>query len=144
MWYNFQCIRFHSHPTRSHRLPSIQSEIQTRLQKTNDELRKLPEEPSDDPAGALVAILVDFGREVTRNVDGVPGAGGLVQQLRAQYLKFRKAIRETAPNFRPFERKLSGTGDSSLPEIKFLPEDVVPSTKGIVYYDDDIARISGE
>lgn len=114
------------------------------MQKTIDELRGLPEEPSDDPAGALIAILVDFGREVTRNVDGVPGAGGLVQQLRAQYLKFRKAIRQTAPNFRPFKRKLSDMEEDSLPDIKFLPEDAVPSTKGIVYYDDDVARISNE
>ncbi|KAF8600340.1 P-loop containing nucleoside triphosphate hydrolase protein [Ceratobasidium sp. AG-I] len=128
----------------SDRLPSIQSEIQTRLQKTNVELQKLPEEPSDDPAGALVAILVEFGRDVTRNVDGVPGAGGLVQQLRAQYLKFRKAIRHTAPNFRPFKRKFSDVEADSLPDVTFLPEDSMPSPKGIVYYDDDIARLSNE
>lgn len=104
----------------------------------------MPEAPSDDPAGALIAILVDFGREVTRNVDGVPGAGGLIQQLRVQYLKFRKAVRQTAPNFRPFKRKGSDTEENNLPDIKFLPEEIVPSTKGIVYYDDDIVRISNE
>ncbi|KAH7334233.1 P-loop containing nucleoside triphosphate hydrolase protein [Rhizoctonia solani] len=40
------------------RLPSIQSEIHTRLHRTMDELEQLPKEVSEDPIGSLVGILV--------------------------------------------------------------------------------------
>jgi hypothetical protein len=67
-----------------------------------------------------------FTSDLLRHVEGVPddehslfGAGiGLIQAIRPAQERFRRAIRETAPNFKPFER---GTGGKKhLPRAEFL------------------------
>ena len=42
-------------------------------------------------------------------MEGVPNHDGLLQTIRPLHEKFRKAIRKTAPNFRPFESSLKET-----------------------------------
>ena len=52
---------------------------------------------------------------------GVPKRDGFLQLIRPEHEKFRRRIRETAPNFRPYERKLRGS--KHLPSTKFLSQD---------------------
>lgn len=46
--------------------------------------------------------------DLTRHVQGVPDEDGLLQAILPAQEKFRLAIRETAPNFRPFEKRFEG------------------------------------
>jgi len=51
----------------------------------------------------------DFGVALLRHVTGIPDTDGLIQSIRPAQGRFRQAIRATAPNFRPFERKYERT-----------------------------------
>ena len=51
----------------------------------------------------------EFGVALLRHVDGIPDTDGLIQSIRPAQGRFRQAIRATAPNFRPFERKHAKT-----------------------------------
>lgn len=42
------------------------------------------------------------------HVEGIPSKKGLLQAIRPEQERFRASIRETAPNFRPFERSYEG------------------------------------
>jgi len=46
--------------------------------------------------------------DLARHVQGVPDEDGLLQAILPAQQKFRVAIRETAPNFRPFEKRFEG------------------------------------
>jgi len=46
--------------------------------------------------------------DLARHVQGVPDEDGLLQAILPAQEKFRVAIRETAPNFRPFEKRFEG------------------------------------
>ena len=48
-------------------------------------------------------MIHSFTVDLARHVEGVPNHDGLLQTIRPLQEKFRKAIRMTAPNFRPFE-----------------------------------------
>jgi len=59
----------------------------------------------------------EFGNALLSHVRGVPDTDGLIQSIRPAQHRFRKAIRSTAPNFRPFERKYSRTRHLSRPDF---------------------------
>jgi hypothetical protein len=48
----------------------------------------------------------------------MPDRGGLLQTISPTQLRFRKAIRATAPEFRPYERKYAAS--QSLPAVTFI------------------------
>jgi hypothetical protein len=84
------------------RLPEIQQELQTNLQRTENELRALPRPPSSDPVGEVHQLLAAFGRDVAAQVRGTVSPG-LIQGVNERHSSFRSAIRRTAPDFRPYE-----------------------------------------
>ena len=45
-----------------------------------------------------------FVRSINELVSGTPGENGLMQRLRGPQKDFKRAIRQTAPDFRPLER----------------------------------------
>ncbi|KAK0499138.1 P-loop containing nucleoside triphosphate hydrolase protein [Armillaria luteobubalina] len=102
----------------SKRLPSIQIELERAIEGALQQLAKLPKEPSKNPLHEISALLSEFAMDVSRHVEGVPDEEGIIQMIRPAQEKFKRAIRGTAPQFRPFERNLAGT--RTLPDPTFL------------------------
>ena len=108
------------------RLPEIQDELERSIFTTRNLLGQLPRAPSSDPRGEISTLLHMFTSDLLRHVEGVPddehstfGSGiGLIQAIRPAQERFRRAIRETAPNFKPFER--GSGGKKHLPRPAFL------------------------
>jgi hypothetical protein len=72
-----------------------------------------------DPVNDIANLLHIFTSELQRHcIQGVPHSDGLLQAMRPAQLRFRKAIRETAPEFIPFEREKAGK--KTLPKPRFL------------------------
>ncbi|KAI9508381.1 P-loop containing nucleoside triphosphate hydrolase protein [Russula earlei] len=89
----------------SERLPYIERELNELLVRTNRELEELPQPPSSTPLKKILQLITDFTRAVERQGEGIPGRGGLLQQIRLPQEKFRLAIRKTAPSFVPQFKK---------------------------------------
>ena len=102
------------HPCFSHhselilRLPEIQNEIEKSIIRARDLLNGLPKPPSDDPRGDISFLLHTFTSDLAQEIKGVPDEDGLLQAIRPAQEDFRRAIRMTAPDFRPFEREFEG------------------------------------
>jgi len=92
---------------RCYRLPDIQRELDALRQSTLAKYNALGPGPSADPTGEVMSLLTSFVIALSRFVEGLPHRDGLLQSIRPAQLKFRRAIRETAPDFRPFERESS-------------------------------------
>ncbi|KAJ7512921.1 P-loop containing nucleoside triphosphate hydrolase protein [Mycena galericulata] len=88
----------------SKRLPQIQIELENTILKTRAGIQKLPRPPSNDPVGEIATLIHIFVGEIHHILDGVPHADGLLQIIRPAQERFRRDIRDTAPDFRPFER----------------------------------------
>ena len=101
-----------------HRLPEIQDELEKSIIRTRDILDGLPKPPSDDPRGEISSLLHTFTSDLAQEIRGVPDGDGLLQAIRFAQEKFRRAIRMTAPDFRPFEQKFKGK--RHLGPAKFL------------------------
>ncbi|KAJ6578487.1 P-loop containing nucleoside triphosphate hydrolase protein [Mycena capillaripes] len=87
----------------SKRLPQIQIELENTIQNTRAGLQQLPKPPSSDPVGEVASLLHQFIGELNNIIEGVYHAGGLLQTIRPAQEQFRREIRQTAPDFRPFE-----------------------------------------
>ncbi|KAJ3503460.1 hypothetical protein NLJ89_g8421 [Agrocybe chaxingu] len=87
------------------RLPQIRYELQRAIANTKKALKALPREPPSNPQAEIISLITDFTNDLNRHVEGVPDVDGLIQAIRLEHEVFRKAIRRTAPNFRPFEKK---------------------------------------
>jgi hypothetical protein len=108
------------------RLPAIQQELKKLIEKTNLELHDLPSPPSSEPLREILRLITDLARAVEKQVEGVPGSGGLLQQIRPQQEEFRTAVRTTAPCFVP---KYRGVQEYSE------PREVVPSAQSVCSVD---------
>jgi hypothetical protein len=91
------------------RLPEIHEELEKSIINTRGLLNDLPKAPSSDPLNEICTLIHSFTIDLGRHVEGVPNHDGLLQTIRPLQEKFRKAIRMTAPNFRPFESALKET-----------------------------------
>jgi hypothetical protein len=100
------------------RLPELEEELTKLLERTTHELSRLPNPPSSEPVGEMMRILNTFIRSIERLVDGVPDEDGLIQALREPQTEFKKAIRKTAPDFRPLT-------SSEMPETPSPPRFLV-------------------
>jgi len=85
--------------------------------KTRDSINKLPKAPSSDPSNEIANLLFRFVRDLARHVGGVPDENGLLQMIRPHQERFRRKVRQTAPDFVPFERRYAGTKKISTPEF---------------------------
>ncbi|KAF8805241.1 hypothetical protein BYT27DRAFT_7224945 [Phlegmacium glaucopus] len=92
----------------SKRLPQIQDELEKTIIRTRSLLVELPRAPSSDPRNEISTLLHNFTSDLARHIEGVPDEDGLLQAIRPAQERFRKVIRMTAPNFRPFEQKYEG------------------------------------
>ncbi|KAF9555054.1 hypothetical protein CPC08DRAFT_643464 [Agrocybe pediades] len=110
------------------RLPEIQDELERSIIATQALLSQLPPAPSSDPRSEISTLLHVFTNDLMHHIQGVAdsddanssfGSGvGLIQAIHPAQERFRKAIRDTAPNFRPFMR--ADAGKKHLPRASFL------------------------
>lgn len=100
------------------RLPKIHEELQNILRKTEQSIRQLPKPPSSDPLGEILHLIGRFNRDLSRHIEGTSDEAGLLQTIRPAQLCFRREIRLSAPDFKPFERQHAG--GRTLPVITFL------------------------
>ncbi|KAG9123954.1 hypothetical protein FRC07_013378 [Ceratobasidium sp. 392] len=132
------------------RMPSLLEEIYRLTQGTSVSLRALPAEISEDPAGAVLSLVMDFHREVATHVEGIPEGDGLIQQIRKAQDKFRQAIRRSAPDFRPFKRPANDEEKAkipTMPDVVFLNEEETAGTEDIsdrTLFEGDIRKMSTE
>ena len=103
------------------RLPELEEELSKLLERTTHELSRLPNPPSSEPVGDMMRLINTFVRSIERLVDGVPDEDGLIQALRGPHTEFKKAIRKTAPDFRP----LTPPTSSEIPTIPSPPRFLV-------------------
>ena len=90
------------------------------IRETEEKISKLPRAPSSDPVSEVLQALNVFSRELSRRLEGTPDEHGLLQTIRPHQRAFRRAIRGTAPNFAPWEKKKAG---KKLPKAKFLQDE---------------------
>jgi len=102
------------------RLPEIQDELVNTIRETEEKISKLPRAPSNDPLGEVLQALNVFSRELSRRLEGTPDEHGLLQTIRPHQQAFRRAIRNTAPNFAPWEKKKAG---KKTPKASFLQDE---------------------
>ncbi|KAI0250036.1 P-loop containing nucleoside triphosphate hydrolase protein [Lactifluus subvellereus] len=104
----------------SKRLPELQEELDRLLEKTNHDISRLPSPPSSEPVAEIMKLIGAFVRSVEHLVGGSPDDDGLIQALRGPRLEFKKAIRQTAPDFRPLERPKDVKAVPAPPPLSFL------------------------
>ncbi|KAJ7809004.1 P-loop containing nucleoside triphosphate hydrolase protein [Mycena olivaceomarginata] len=108
----------------SKRLPQIQIELETALQQTRASIQLLPKPPSDDAILEVTTLVHSFIRELDQMIEGVPHADGLIQTIRPAQEEFRRNIRRTAPDFRPFESgQKRGKIQTMFPDPDFLRDE---------------------
>lgn len=118
------------------------------IQEANTKLGALPKAPSTDPVGEVLHALRTFVRDLERRVEGTPEEDGLLQTIRPHQEEFRRAIRQTAPNFVPWEKTVS----KELPKAAFLasedgdndPSGVEESHAGQKIYVDEVLKRAQE
>jgi len=86
------------------RLPELEEELEKLLERTTHDLSRLPSPPSSEPVGEILRLIGSFARSIEYVVEGTPDDDGLIQALREPRKSFKKAIRQTAPDFRPLAR----------------------------------------
>ncbi|KAF8514308.1 P-loop containing nucleoside triphosphate hydrolase protein [Gautieria morchelliformis] len=103
----------------SKRLPELTQELQMALRRTKDELEKLQAPTFKDPIMEMMHLIGDLSDSVFRHAEGVSyvisrsskAQAGFNQfeRIRDVHEDFRKRIRSTAPDFRPFDSPAAGT-----------------------------------
>lgn len=121
--HSLKCCRF-SQLISLKRLPQIQIELETALQQTRASIQLLPKPPSDDAILEVTTLVHSFIRELDQMIEGVPHADGLIQTIRPAQEEFRRNIRRTAPDFRPFESgQKRGKIQPMFPDPDFLRDE---------------------
>lgn len=98
--------------------------------KTHEQISLLPKPPPKNALNEVAKLIKDFDADIQRNIQGVPFKEGIIQRIRVPTEQFRRTIRGTAPEFRPFNQ--SASGDRGLPDPEFLKheEDVIAQEGG--------------
>ncbi len=112
------------------RLPDIQLELERAIEGTLDQLVKLPKEPSKNPLHEISALLSAFTVDVSKHVEGIPDEEGILQMIRPAQEQFKRDIRGTVPQFRPFERRLVDSQVLATPSFLNNEEDEADETEG--------------
>ncbi|KAF8833698.1 hypothetical protein BDN67DRAFT_985847 [Paxillus ammoniavirescens] len=85
-------------------LPKLKQDVEQLLAFCLEDLGALPAPLSSDPQVEVLRKVNDFCSAFKGIVDGTGSDKGLAQRNRALYSDFKRDIRGTAPDFRPFER----------------------------------------
>lgn len=88
-----------------------------------ESLRELPKEPSQDSFSEIMRLIHEFTRSLGSHLEGIPDEDGLLQALLPEQEEFRRAVRSTAPKFRPYEKKYAGKRKLTRPLFLSNEED---------------------
>ena len=102
------------------RLPELQGEVDRLLEQAEHDISRLPIPPTSEPMEEMFKLVDLFVGSLQCLVDGTPEKDGLIQTLRKSQEVFKGDIRQTAPDFRPFERPRNGSTVPLLPPPRFL------------------------
>ncbi|KAI0368237.1 hypothetical protein BV20DRAFT_480715 [Pilatotrama ljubarskyi] len=98
-------------------VPKMRRATAERLAQCHADLEGLPRLLSSDPTAEAVRCVVDFCNSMRRAVHGEGEDKSFVRQCRHEFRAFARAIRETAPDFRP-----STTVDANQGRIELVGE----------------------
>ena len=87
--------------------------LQSLLTDTDEKLTHLPKPPSTDALSEVLHLVSTFSKALSKHLEGTPYADGLHQTVRPACNEFRRAIRATEPDFRPYDRKLASDNPSA-------------------------------
>lgn len=76
-----------------------------------------------------------------RHLEGTPDEHGLLQTIRPSQLQFRRAIRVTAPEFRPYERRYASSWSTPSATFMVNEEEEVDADQGKYVGEDNIIFI---
>lgn len=102
------------------RLPELQGEVDRLLEQAEHDISRLPIPPTSEPMEEMFRLIDLFVGSLQCLVDGTPEKHGLIQTLRKPRERFKGDIRQTVPDFRPFERPKNGSAVPLLPPPHFL------------------------
>ena len=90
--------------------------------RTREQIELLPKPPPQNALNEVAKLIKDFDADVRRHIEGVPYKEGIIQRIRIPQEEFCRAIRATAPDFRPFDQPTNpelGINET-LPKPEFL------------------------
>ena len=127
------------------RLPELQGELDKLLDQVNDDISGLPDPPTSEPMVEIMKRIGVFVRSIEHIVNGAPDENGLIQALQSPRERFKREIRQTAPDFLPLERPRDGNAALVLPQPDFLSNEEAesewrPNEAGRIIFVDEVMR----
>lgn len=102
-------------------LPRIRSETSRKLEECLSDHVRLPKPVDDDPPAYILRLLNNFCDQMQRHIKGSIDDNMLIHRNRDAFVAFKRAIRQTAPNFIPV-LKGKETGDLRVAGVDELSE----------------------
>lgn len=124
------------------RLPDIERQISEAILDVHEQLLQLPKPPSSDPFSEVLTLLHDFTRDVSACVEGIPRSNGFLQHIRPQQEKFRAAVRDTAPDFRPWTRAKNSGTQPLQPDFLLAEDGPVHLQKGAAVFLEEVMELA--
>lgn len=90
-------------------------------------------------------MISKLASALNRYVEGTPDADGLLQTIRPKQQQFKEAVRNTAPDFRPFEKVSGNSGPATLTVPEFLSNEekpCLPEDEGNAIYVDEVMELA--
>ena len=84
-------------------------------------------------------MISGFSRSLSTYVEGTPDEHGIHQTIRPLHMKFNKAIRDTAPDFRPYK---AGEGMPFEPPSFLIAEKAELGADGGAIYVDQVMNMA--
>ncbi|KIK91551.1 hypothetical protein PAXRUDRAFT_830752 [Paxillus rubicundulus Ve08.2h10] len=114
-------------------LPKLRQDVEQLLASCLEDLYALPAPLTGDPQVEVLGKVNEFCAAFKSVVDGTSSDKTLAQRNRALYAVFKRDIRGTAPDFRPFERpEIYRTFDALEPDETLWERDPGVQTMGVL------------
>jgi hypothetical protein len=128
------------------RLPEIKKELELNIDKVRTNLSHLPKEPSSNPQLDVATILHGFTKDLALHIEGIPEKNGIIQLLRSYQSVFRRSIRQTAPDFRPYKKESTNkpTFPSSFDFLKSEDDEPLLTFNSKPIYVDEVMQRAEE
>nr|VWO97017.1 Vacuolar protein sorting-associated protein 1 [Ganoderma boninense] len=139
-----------THANASPGIPRLKAAVDQLLASCLADLAKLPARPQVDSATEIVMLAQRFCKAVEQTVDGTSDDKSFVHESRTRYRALKRAIRCTAPDFRPFENPaeygrppapLSQRREDDFVDLPLVPT-AGPESEGVLEYSRSATPVS--